>query len=44
VARLLERALAKEPGDRHQTMNELLAEIEAATASSSRRSWRRLWT
>lgn len=40
VARLLDRALSKNPGERQQSMPEMISELDAAIAVLSRRGWR----
>jgi tRNA A-37 threonylcarbamoyl transferase component Bud32 len=43
VVDLLDRALAKNPGDRHPSMREMIADIDAAVSVVRRRGWRWLW-
>ncbi len=44
VGELLDRALAKNPGERQPSMREMIADIDAAIIVVSRRGWRWLWT
>lgn len=44
VARMVERALAKAPGERQASMTEMVADLDAALSLVGRRTWRWLWT
>jgi serine/threonine-protein kinase len=44
VARMVERALAKAPADRQETMTDLVADLDASLSLVGRRTWRWLWT
>ena len=41
VVRLVSRALAKSPGERHQTMREMIVDIDDAQKSLGAADWRR---
>jgi tRNA A-37 threonylcarbamoyl transferase component Bud32 len=44
IVRMVERALAKSPGERQATMTELIADLDASLSLVGRRTWRWLWT
>jgi eukaryotic-like serine/threonine-protein kinase len=41
LARVIRRAMAKNPGERHQTAAEMIADLQQAAASLGRTGWRR---